>query len=65
MANTWRSRFRFLAEKLRRWRRPEPELPGDPYAYQMAPVKRGPKGRSGSAAVAEPEEDGTDFLPQR
>ena len=30
--------------------------PGDPYAYVMAPVRRGPKGRSG-AAVAEIEDD--------
>jgi hypothetical protein len=34
-----------------------PQLPGDPYADRMAPVRRGPKGRSGAAAVAEPDED--------
>jgi len=33
-----------------------PAAPGDSYAYVMAPVRRGPKGRSG-AAVAEIEED--------
>lgn len=30
--------------------------PGDPYAYVTAPMRRGPKGRSG-AAVAEIEND--------
>jgi hypothetical protein len=38
-----------------RRRRGEPETPPDPYAYQMAPLRRGPKGRSG-AAVAELDE---------
>ena len=52
-----RSRLRRLLDKMRRWWRPEPEAPTDPYAYRMAPVRRGPKGRSGAAAVAEPEED--------
>jgi hypothetical protein len=56
MAKASQSRLRRLFEKMRRlWRR-EPELPGDPYAYRMAPVRRGPKGKSGAAAVAEPEE---------
>jgi hypothetical protein len=41
-----------------------PPQPGDPYAYQMAPVRRGPKGRSG-AAVAEPEEDSYRAFPPR
>jgi hypothetical protein len=50
------SQFRRLLEKVSRWLRREPELPGDPYAYRMAPVRRGPKGKSGAAAVAEPEE---------
>ena len=49
-----RSKWRALLERLRRWRKPE--TPEDPYAYHMAPVKTGPKGRSG-AAVAELEED--------
>ena len=30
--------------------------PDDPYAYSMAPLRRGPRGRSG-AAVAEMEDD--------
>jgi hypothetical protein len=38
--------------------------PGDPYAYRMAPVRRGPKGRSG-AAVAEPEDDSYRAYPPR
>jgi hypothetical protein len=41
-----------------------PPQPGDPYAYQMAPLRRGPKGRSG-AAVAEPEEDSYRAFPPR
>ncbi len=53
-----KSRLRKLLERVRRLGRREPDLPGDPYAYRMAPVRRGPKGRSGAAAVAEPEEDG-------
>jgi hypothetical protein len=50
------SRPRRLLDKVRRWWRRKPELPGDPYAYRMAPVRRGPRGKSGAAAVAEPEE---------
>lgn len=44
----------FLQRVLRRNRKPEPE---DPYAYRTSPVRRGPRGRSGAAAVAEPEEE--------
>jgi alkanesulfonate monooxygenase SsuD/methylene tetrahydromethanopterin reductase-like flavin-dependent oxidoreductase (luciferase family) len=51
-----RSRLRAMIERLRRLWRPSPEAPEDPYAYRMAPARRGPKGRSG-AAVAEPEEE--------
>ena len=50
------SRLRRLLEKVRRWWRREPESPGDPYAYRMVPVRRGPKGKSGAAAVAEPDD---------
>jgi hypothetical protein len=60
------SRFRIVLDFLRRLlgKKPPPQ-PGDPYAYQMAPLRRGPKGRSG-AAVAEPEEDSyRAFPPQR
>jgi len=52
-----RSRFRIALEFLKRLLGKKPSSPpGDPYAYAMAPVRRGPKGRSG-AAVAEIEED--------
>lgn len=46
--------LRRLFERLRR----KPEPPGYPYADKFAPVRRGPKGRSG-AAVIDPEEDGS------
>jgi hypothetical protein len=64
MAKTSLSRLRNLLEKLRRWWKPEPERPGDPYAYRMAPVRPRPKGRSGAAAVAEPEEESGFFSPR-
>lgn len=51
-----RSRFRMLIDFLKRLIGRKPAQPGDPYAYVMAPVRKGPKGRSG-AAVAEVEED--------
>ena|SRR5215472_10808703 len=38
--------------------------PGDPYADRLAPVRRGPKGRSGTA-VAEPEDDSYRSFPPR
>jgi hypothetical protein len=67
MAKRSRARLRSLLEKLRRWWRPGPEVPGDPHAYRMAPARRGPKGRSGAAAVAEPDdyEEGGGFFPPR
>jgi hypothetical protein len=55
MAKISSFRLQRLLDRVRRWWKREPELPGDPYAYRMAPVRRGPKGKSG-AAVAEPEE---------
>ena len=58
------ARFRNLLDRLRRsWKR-EPDFPADPYADRMAPVRRGPKGRSGAAAVAEPEEETGGFFKQ-
>lgn len=33
-----------------------PEPPRDPYARKPAPVRSGPKNRSGAVAVAEPDE---------
>jgi hypothetical protein len=50
---------------LRRFGKKPPQSPADPYAYVMAPVRRGPKGRSGTA-VAEIEEDSyRNFPPHR
>jgi hypothetical protein len=60
-----RSRFMRILESLRRLlgKKP-PQTPGDPYSYRMAPILRGPRGRSG-AAVAEPEDDSYRQLPPR
>jgi len=58
------SRLQALMDYLRRLLRRRPKSPGDPYAERLAPVRRGPKGRSG-AAVAEPEEESNSFLPPR
>ena len=43
--------WKAILERLRRLWRPKPELPEDPYAYRMARLRRGPKGRSGAAVV--------------
>jgi len=70
-----RPRLKYLLESLRRLlgsgaaiyrrlRRKRNPPPADPYAYSMAPLKRGPKGRSG-AAVAEIEEDSFQSFPPR
>jgi hypothetical protein len=59
-----KSRIRILADFLKRLLGKKPSQPGDPYAYVMAPVRRGPKGRSG-AAVAEIEEDSYQTFPPR
>jgi hypothetical protein len=60
-----RSRFRALLDSLGRlFGRKPPQTPGDPHAYRMAPVTRGPKGRSG-AAVAEIEDDSYRAYPPR
>jgi hypothetical protein len=60
-----RSRWKRLLEFLRRLRRKPPSSPADPYACATAPLKRGPRGRSG-AAVAEIEDDSfQSFLPRR
>jgi hypothetical protein len=60
-----RSRFRIVLDFLRRMlgKKP-PQAPGDPYAYKMAPVSRGPRGRSG-AAVADLEDDSYRAFPPR
>jgi len=57
-----KSRLWALWDRVRRWTKREPDLPGDPYASRMAPLRRGPKGRSGAAAVAEPEEENRNFF---
>lgn len=60
-----RSRFRMVLDFLRRllgMKQAPP--PGDPYAYAMAPLRHGPKGRSG-AAVAEIEDDSPQSFPPR
>ena len=49
------SKMRRAWDRLKRLFQRTPEPPEDPYAYAMAPLKRGPKGRSG-AAVAEIED---------
>ena len=57
-----RSRFSAIVDFLKRLLGKKPAPPGDPYAYAMAPVRRGPKGRSG-AAVAEIEDDSYQSFP--
>jgi hypothetical protein len=59
-----RSRFRIVIDFLKRLLGKKPTQPGDPYAYVMAPVRRGPKGRSGTA-VAEIEDDSFESFPPR
>jgi hypothetical protein len=60
-----RPRFRVLLDFVKRLLGGKPSAPpGDPYAFVMAPVRRGPKGRSG-AAVAEIEEDLYRSFPPR
>lgn len=60
-----RSRFRVALDFLKRLLGKKPTAPpGDPYAYVPAPLRRGPKGRSG-AAVAEIEDDSYRSFPPR
>jgi hypothetical protein len=59
-----RSRFRIALDFLKRLLGRKTAPPGDPHAYAMAPLRRGPKGRSG-AAVAEIEEDSYRSFPAR
>ena len=58
------SRFRLVIDFLKRLLGKKTAPPGDPYAYAMAPLRRGPKGRSG-AAVAEIEDDSYRSFPPR
>ena len=59
-----KSRLRAMVDYLRKLLGKKPASPGDPYAYVMAPVRRGPKGRSG-AAVAEIGDDASRNFPPR
>ena len=55
-------RLRNAMRRLLRKKEKPPE--GDPYAYVTAPLRRGPRGRSGSA-VAEIEDDNFQSFPPR
>jgi len=59
-----RSRLKVMVDFLKRLLGRKPAAPGDPYAHVMAPVRRGPKGRSGTA-VAEMEDDSFENYPPR
>lgn len=59
-----RLRLRTVLDFVRRMFGKKPTPPGDPYAYVPAPLRRGPKGRSG-AAVAEIEDDSYRSFPPR
>jgi hypothetical protein len=59
-----RSRFKVVLDFLKRLLGKKPAQPEDPYAYAMAPLRRGPKGRSG-AAVAEIEDEQFNSYPPR
>jgi hypothetical protein len=60
-----RSLKQALMDQIRRLLRKKQAPPeGDPYAYVTAPLRRGPKGRSG-AAVAEIEDDSYQSFPPR
>ena len=58
------ARLQSMIQFVKRMLRRGPAAPGDPYAYVMAPVRRGPKGQSG-AAVAEIEDDSFRSFPPR
>lgn len=59
-----RSKLKVMLDFLKQLLGRKPAAPGDPDAYVMAPVRRGPKGRSG-AAVAEIEDDSFRSFPPR
>jgi hypothetical protein len=57
-------RLKLFLDLLKRLLGKKSTPPGDPYAYVTAPLRRGPKGRSG-AAVAEIEDDSFRSFPPR
>ena len=59
-----KTHFQMLLDFLKRLLGKKPAPPGDPYAYVMAPVRRGPKGRSG-AAVADMDDGSFENFPPR
>lgn len=59
------SRFKAVLDFLKRLLGKKPAPPGDPYAYAMAPLPRGPKGRSGAAVAEIEEEDPYRSFPPR
>jgi len=56
MRHSENRRIRDWLNRVKRFFKPEPEAPEDPYAYVTAPKKPGPPYRS-AAAVADPPED--------
>ena len=60
-----RSPFKIALDFLKRLLGKKPASPGDPYAYVMAPVRRGPKGRSGAAVAEIDDEDSYRSFPPR
>jgi hypothetical protein len=55
VGNPFRRVMKLLRDLLQIFRR-KPEPPGYPYADKLAPIRRGPKGRS-SAAVADLDDE--------
>jgi len=58
-----KKRIEDLIRRLLRKKETPPE--GDPYAYAMAPLRRGPTGRSGAAVADIEDDDFQSFLPRR
>jgi hypothetical protein len=59
------SRLKLILDFLKRLLGRKPTPPADPYAHAMAPLRRGPKGRSGSAVAEIEEESYKSFAPRR
>ncbi len=59
-----KSRLRIALDFMKRLLGKKPAQPEDPHAYVMAPLRCGPKGRSG-AAVAEIEDESFESFPPR